>query len=511
MQPPVRVLFSDLAASLLEYRFERLAGARAKAASYAPPYGGAMFPWESALTGQETCPSWAPTGLREIHINGDIAIAVWDFWRSIQDDGNAWMTSVGYPLLSGIADFWMSKLAIDNPGSDGLAGSGPLHLLNVIPPDEYHDHVDDSVYTNVGARLSLSFAAAAAQALGRPFAEYADWLNASSRIVVLFNASAPGLPAGAGGMHPEYAGYLNDTIKQADVVILPLLRAPSDLGAGNWTPASIRNDLDWYARVTDPNGPAMTWGVFAGGYAQLGDAATAATFVNRSFSLNMAPPFSVWFETPGMGGTPGFLTGAGGFLQVPSIMYPQLRVDDGAMTINPQLIDGASIATLRGVSYLGARLDITYTAAAVTMTVQSTSSSGSGSGSGSGAGSETETAASELVDERAEAVYAEHGRRKYACPCATAAAGVARHSCRQHVSDLASAHAEDVASGDAALTLLPRVPLSLRSQRGQVALRGGYRIATRALEVVDASGSVYALTPGQPVTLPVQLLIIQAA
>lgn len=493
MQPPVRVLFSDLAASLLEYRFERLAGAQAKAASYAPPYGGAMFPWESALTGQETCPSWAPTGLREIHINGDIAIAVWDFWRSIQDDGNAWMTGVGYPLLSGIADFWMSKLAIDNPGPGGLAGSGPLHLLNVIPPDEYHDHVDDSVYTNVGARLALSFAASAAQILGRPYAEYADWLNASARIVVLFNASAPGLPSGAGGMHPEYAGYFNDTIKQADVVIIPLLRAPSDLGAGNWTPASIRNDLDWYARVSDPAGPAMTWGVFAGGYAQLGDAATAATYVNRSFALNLAGPFSVWFEVPGMQGTPNFLTGAGGFLQVPGIMYPQLRVDDGAMTINPQLIDGATVATLRGVSYLGARIDISYTASSVTMTVQP------------GAAADTMAADDEA------AVHASHGVRKYARPCATAAARAGRRACKQHIAALADAHAQDVAARDASLTLLPRVPLSRRSQRGQVMMSGGYRVAARALEVVDTTGAVYPLTPGQAVTLPVQLLTIQAA
>ena len=30
-----------------------------KAASYSPPYLGAMFPWESAFTGEECCPTWA--------------------------------------------------------------------------------------------------------------------------------------------------------------------------------------------------------------------------------------------------------------------------------------------------------------------------------------------------------------------------------------------------------------------------------------------------------------------
>ena len=81
-----------------------------------------MFPWESAFTGEqgtallflharshitsafriageETCPSWAATGLREIHINGDIAFAVWQFWRATQDAGLAWVNSTAWPLL----------------------------------------------------------------------------------------------------------------------------------------------------------------------------------------------------------------------------------------------------------------------------------------------------------------------------------------------------------------------------------------------------------------------------
>lgn len=40
---------------------------------------------QSAFTGQETCPEWAPEGLREIHINGDIAFAVWQYYRATGD------------------------------------------------------------------------------------------------------------------------------------------------------------------------------------------------------------------------------------------------------------------------------------------------------------------------------------------------------------------------------------------------------------------------------------------
>lgn len=35
-----------------------------------------MYPWESAFTGQETCPAWAGTGQREQHITGDVGFAI---------------------------------------------------------------------------------------------------------------------------------------------------------------------------------------------------------------------------------------------------------------------------------------------------------------------------------------------------------------------------------------------------------------------------------------------------
>ncbi|RYG51818.1 hypothetical protein EON67_02580 [archaeon] len=166
--------------------------------------------------------------------------------------------------------------------------------------DEYHDHVNDSIYTNVGAYYTLTYAVEAAKLLGEPASHYAGWLNASQRIVLLYNASVPGLE---GGMHPEYAGYYNATIKQADVI---LLGYPLNTPLANNTPQTRLNDLEWYSRVSDPNGPAMTWGMFAAGYATLGELDMAAAFFNRSFA-NAQAPFDVWTETP-TGGCANFLT-----------------------------------------------------------------------------------------------------------------------------------------------------------------------------------------------------------
>lgn len=220
MYPPMLLLHPDIGESLIEYRLHRIPGAMAKAAG--DGLNGTMFPWESALTGYEVCPSWAPTGTREIHISGDIAYMVWQYWRANQS--MPWLQSVGYPLLANIAEFWISKATVDTalrsiaPGSNLTTlpadlraqvlarayalrtdPTAPLNIDDVIPPDEYHDHVNNSVFTNAVARMSLDAAVEAAIALGRPASEYAVWQSASPRLIMVWNA--------ADNYHPEFAGY----------------------------------------------------------------------------------------------------------------------------------------------------------------------------------------------------------------------------------------------------------------------------------------------------------------
>lgn len=251
MFPPILLLHPDTAATLLEYRVNRLPGAREKALTYSPPFAGAMFPWESGFTGEETCPTWAPTGLRELHISSDIAFATWQFWRSMQDDSGGWLESTGWPLLEGIADFWMSKLALDNPGAP--PGSS-LSLKNVIPPDEYADHADNSAFTNALTILALENAAKVGSLVGVAPSVVAPWLDAASRIAIPFNASG-------GGWTPEFDGYQGQKIKQADVILLGF---PVESEAGHLGSPIVRaNDLNFYATVTDSGGPAMTWCVAA--------------------------------------------------------------------------------------------------------------------------------------------------------------------------------------------------------------------------------------------------------
>ena len=143
-------------------------------------------------------------------------------------------------------------------------------------PDEYADHVTDSVYTNAGVMQTLSHAAAIGALLGVSPARLEPWMNASSRIKIIFDEVL--------GYHPEFAGYVwPRKVKQADTVMCGF---PFEVKHATFTPQTKAADLAAYAAVTDAGGPAMTWGVFAVGYIELGKGfeSKAASNFNRSFA-----------------------------------------------------------------------------------------------------------------------------------------------------------------------------------------------------------------------------------
>ena len=431
-------LLPDLGNGLLQYRRERLAGAEEKALSYDPPFQGAMYPWEGALTGEEMCPSWAPTGTREIHISGDISVFLWWLYRMQQQRNASWLTLTGYPVLAGIANFWLSRMT-------AASGSMSTASINdVIPPDEYADHVNNSAFTNAVAKLALRQAAKAAAVLGVDAANVSAWLAGDAALSLPFNASAQ--------FHPEYDGYEPGTlIKQADVVMLGF---PLQFVDETMTPASRENDLDTYFRVSDPNGPAMTWAMHAIGFAELGNASAAGAMLNLTVA-NAHGAFGVWRETPD-GGCPNFITGAAGFLQALTFGYPNLRLNDTALTFNhPMLVDGALRLSLRGLAYLGNRLNIGYDADTIRFELQS-------------------PAACEEGPAGAPPLRA----RRYApagiAAAASAAAASARHALRS----------------------------SAACQRGRVVI-GGAAVEPRALVLITSDGVRHALAAGAPVELPV--------
>lgn len=73
------LLHPDRAKSLVMFRYRTLQAAETRARHEG--FKGAMFPWESdPKTGMEVTPYYARANAdREVHINGDVAVAQWQY------------------------------------------------------------------------------------------------------------------------------------------------------------------------------------------------------------------------------------------------------------------------------------------------------------------------------------------------------------------------------------------------------------------------------------------------
>jgi trehalose/maltose hydrolase-like predicted phosphorylase len=309
MYPSLLATEPAIAAESLQYRVDRLDAAYKYAADTG--WSGARYPWESALSGLEETPTWANTGLWEIHVSADISLAMWQYWLATGD--KQWLANKGWPVLRGIADFWVSRATRNSDGS--------YSINTVIPPDEYVEKVNDSVYTNVAARDALRFATQAAGLLGRHASP--KWSRVADGLRILFDRTL--------GIHPEYAGYPGDAVKQADVT---LLAYPWE----NPQPASVTEaDLAYYVPRTDPLGPAMTDAINGVISSQLGiPGCPAFTFTRRSVDPFVRPPYEQFSESR-VDGAFTFTTGAGGFLQEFLYGYTGFRWRGDRIVLDPSL------------------------------------------------------------------------------------------------------------------------------------------------------------------------------
>lgn len=151
--------FPEVARNLLEFRYNGLAGARAKALEYG--YEGAMYPWEVAKDGYEQTPLYATldvhtgkankvwSGIKEHHVTADIVYAVWQYYSSTNDE--TFMNNFGYEMIFEAAIFWYSRATF-------IKKKEQYHILNIIGPDEYTEHIDNNAYSNYMAYFCVDIA-----------------------------------------------------------------------------------------------------------------------------------------------------------------------------------------------------------------------------------------------------------------------------------------------------------------------------------------------------------------
>jgi trehalose/maltose hydrolase-like predicted phosphorylase len=289
MFPAILALHPEMAKSMVEYRYERLPQARHNA--FAHGYKGAMYPWESAATGNEETPVWALSGPFEHHITADVAIAAWNYFAVTQD--TAWLREKGFPVIKACADFWVSRVERNGPGK--------YDIKNVVAADEWAENVNNNAFTNAAAKANLQYATMAAKILG--VQAEGEWADVEKNIPVLKMEN---------GVTREHETYKGEKIKQADVNLLSYpLKEITDM-------QQVRNDLEYYETRVGEGSPAMTHAIFAVLYARLNSPEKAFKAFREAHVPNKKNPFGVLSESAG-GTNPYFATGAGGFLQ--SVLY----------------------------------------------------------------------------------------------------------------------------------------------------------------------------------------------
>jgi trehalose/maltose hydrolase-like predicted phosphorylase len=344
MYPSLLLMHPDLAESVVEYRRKTLPGALSNAAKYG--YQGTLFAWNGAGTGDlyQECHSWNPPHcLTQIHLQGDIALSVWQYYLASGD--TEWLRS-HWSILRHIAEFWAGRVT---PNSDGT-----YSIDNVAGPDEYSNGVKDGVFTNAGAATALRNATEAAKVLGE--SAPASWTEIADHLRMPFDATNE--------VFRQYDGYAGSVIKQADTVLLiyPMEWKMSQTAAAH--------TLDYYAERTDPDGPAMTDAIHAVDSAQIGEPGCATnTYLDRSIKPFVRDPFAQFAEARGdkagsldpLAGAPAydFTTGSGGFAQVFTYGLTGFRWRSDRVHLDPMLPPQLSGGvTLSGLHWQGRTFDV---------------------------------------------------------------------------------------------------------------------------------------------------------
>lgn len=147
-------VFPKTARKLVEYRYLLLDKARENARENG--FRGAKYPWESADTGEEECPSWTIeydgscyrcyVADYEHHVTSDIAYGLYHYAQITGDDD--FMERMGVEVLLETARFWASRITY-------CPEKERYEILKVTGPDEWHEPVDNNAYTNHLARWNL--------------------------------------------------------------------------------------------------------------------------------------------------------------------------------------------------------------------------------------------------------------------------------------------------------------------------------------------------------------------
>jgi len=136
-----------VARNLLEYRYNHLEKAIENAEKLGFSNGAALYPMVT-MNGEECHNEWEIT-FEEIHRNGAIAFAIYNYYRFTGD--YSYIPEMGLEVLIAIARFWHQRATLSKQKDKYV-------ILGVTGPNEYENNVNNNWYTNYLAKWCINYA-----------------------------------------------------------------------------------------------------------------------------------------------------------------------------------------------------------------------------------------------------------------------------------------------------------------------------------------------------------------
>jgi len=390
--------YPEKAVELLRYRIKTLDGARRKAKTEGVGFGGAFYAWESQETGDDACTyfnigdPFTKRDLRthfrdkQVHISGDVAMAMWEYFRVTGDD--TLLLEGGAEVILECARFYYSYAYFKKD-------KNRYEMLDVIGPDEYHERVNNNAFTSMVVKATFETANATVNYLKQ---NHPDELNAlvkkiniASELTLFVEAAdllyvpQPDEKTGvieqfdtyyklkdtsveklkAGMVHPdEYLGagqglaVPTKVIKQADVVMMLNLfkdRYSREIKKANW---------EYYEPRTE-HGSSLSACAYAMLAADIDKLEWAYNYFLKTAKIDVEARYKVYVGTIFMGGSHPAANGGAWMTAV--FGFGGVRACETHVVINPRLYK--KWKNLRfNMAYKGDRFTINITRGDVAIT-----------------------------------------------------------------------------------------------------------------------------------------------
>lgn len=193
---------AEVARNLLMYRYNQLDKAIENAQKLGFTGGAALYPMVT-MNGEECHNEWEIT-FEEIHRNGAIAFAIYNYTRYTGDE--SYLKEYGIKVLIAIARFWAQRVSFSTEKQKYV-------ILGVTGPNEYENNINNNFYTNYLASWCLRYAAEQVTTLQKEDItkeETQQWLHIAQNIYLPYSEKY--------GVYLQQDGFLDKDLKPVSAI-----------------------------------------------------------------------------------------------------------------------------------------------------------------------------------------------------------------------------------------------------------------------------------------------------